>query len=502
MLFTATPYRADSQLHLRPYNLPLQNIVYNYQSAELSPLAMQSEDETPLRRSHYFLRAGYGNYQTPLVSARATIAGIPSTLLNARFNYLSSKGDLLHQNIRHLDGALAASYFLPTSELHASGGWKENDAYLYGFNQNLFKPEAKTIFHGFREGKAEIGYRNTVANQLGLNYHPVFQYRAFSLKDTLEESNLLATLPLDFQFNQDWKVQLDMSAEQTTTKQKRTGLSDSSAKNNLYSFRPFVTYRSRLYTAGAGLLMAQDNGKWIPMPVVDFSLPLKDSSLLLKAGIRSEIRQNTYRSLANENPYLLASVQNKNLRATTFFTGIHAFLGKYVQAHAEVSYSRMRNFAFFVNDTTATETAHLYQISIEDKLNIFRARLDMSYAFLDRLNLTAGIELNGYSGMTKNEKAWNVLPMEIHASAEYHFKKNWVFKGKLWMYSGSFYPLNGGQSTRFEGGNDLSLEARYIIRKNVSAFAGLNNIFGKTYQRWYRYPVYGIQALGGLEFRF
>ena len=70
------------------------------------------------------------------------------------------------------------------------------------------------------------------------------------------------------------------------------------------------------------------------------------------------------------------------------------------------------------------------------------------------------------------------------------------------MYSGSFYPLKGGQSVRFEGGSDLSVEARYIIRKNVSAFAGLNNIFGKTYQRWYRYPVYGIQALGGLEFRF
>ena len=124
------------------------------------------------------------------------------------------------------------------------------------------------------------------------------------------------------------------------------------------------------------------------------------------------------------------------------------------------------------------------------------------YSFQDKINVSAGVELNSYSGMKINARAWNILPMQIHASAVYKFKKDWTFKGNWWLFSGSYYPVSGGNDSRFEGGNDLSVEAIYSIRKNISTFVMINNIFGKSYQRWYAYPVYGINAIGGLQFRF
>ena len=239
--FSATPFQTDTQLHLKPYNVPLQNIVYSYQSAQLHPLAIQSEDETPLDKSHYFLKAGYGNYKTPLVSARATVAGIPSTLLNASFNYLSSKGNIEHQDVKNMDGSLAVSYFLPTSELHASGSFKNQDQYLYGYNHDLFKPDAKDILHAFQKMETSVGYKNTAQNTWGLNYHPVLGYRTFKLKDSLEETTIHALLPLDKIILNSWKVAINMSAEQTSILQKRYTLTDTTVSNNLYQIKPFVS---------------------------------------------------------------------------------------------------------------------------------------------------------------------------------------------------------------------------------------------------------------------
>ncbi len=500
--FTATPFQADTQLHLKPYNVPLQNIVYSYQSAQLHPLAIQSEDETPLDKSHYYLKAGYGNYQTPLVSARASVAGIPSTLLNGSFNYLSSKGNIEHQDFKNMDGAVSASHFFSASELHASGIFKNQDFYLYGYDHGLQKKEAKDIVHAFQRMDASIGYKNTAQNSWGINYHPVVGYRSFVLRDSLEEKTIQANLPLDISIRESWKIELNMSAEQTSILQKRFVLADTTVQNNLYQIKPFVSYRHPLFTAGIGAVIAQDRGKWRYLPEVSFVMPMKDTALLLSAGLHSVVKQNTYQTLSQENPFLLSFIQPYNQRSTEYYLAASAFLGKYVQLSTKLSYGRIRQFAFYVNDTTSTLKAHLYSVSMEDKINNLRAQMDMSYTFQDKINVSAGVELNGYSGMKLNERAWNILPMQIHASAMYKYKKDWTFKGNWWLFSGSYYPVNGGKESRIEGGNDLSVEAIYSIRKNISAFASINNIFGKSYQRWYAYPVYGINGVGGLQFRF
>jgi outer membrane receptor protein involved in Fe transport len=42
----------------------------------------------------------------------------------------------------------------------------------------------------------------------------------------------------------------------------------------------------------------------------------------------------------------------------------------------------------------------------------------------------------------------------------------------------------------------------YKIKKQFGAFINLNNIFGKNYERWHNYPVYGFNVLGGLSLQF
>jgi outer membrane cobalamin receptor len=52
------------------------------------------------------------------------------------------------------------------------------------------------------------------------------------------------------------------------------------------------------------------------------------------------------------------------------------------------------------------------------------------------------------------------------------------------------------------GGADLSLGAEFRINSHFTAFTDLNNIFGRNYQRWHNYPVYGFNAILGVIARF
>ena len=45
---------------------------------------------------------------------------------------------------------------------------------------------------------------------------------------------------------------------------------------------------------------------------------------------------------------------------------------------------------------------------------------------------------------------------------------------------------------------DINLSANYNLNKYVGFFVNLNNIAFQKYQRYYLYPSYGLQALGGV----
>jgi outer membrane receptor protein involved in Fe transport len=53
-----------------------------------------------------------------------------------------------------------------------------------------------------------------------------------------------------------------------------------------------------------------------------------------------------------------------------------------------------------------------------------------------------------------------------------------------------------------KGWLDLGLGAEYRITDRFSAFLKLNNLLNQGYERWYNYPVQGLNVLAGVGFSF
>ena len=66
--FSASNLTADSLKVISPYNIPSQNLFYTYQPMVLKPLALLQDTSLELGLRN-FLKFGFGNYSTPLVSA-------------------------------------------------------------------------------------------------------------------------------------------------------------------------------------------------------------------------------------------------------------------------------------------------------------------------------------------------------------------------------------------------------------------------------------------------
>ena len=49
---------------------------------------------------------------------------------------------------------------------------------------------------------------------------------------------------------------------------------------------------------------------------------------------------------------------------------------------------------------------------------------------------------------------------------------------------------------------DISVGLDYRFKNKLSAFVQANNLLNNRYQRWYNYPVYGFNIIGGITMIF
>ncbi len=134
-------------------------------------------------------------------------------------------------------------------------------------------------------------------------------------------------------------------------------------------------------------------------------------------------------------------------------------------------------------------------------MNNFRIHGDVSYVNQDKFTISAGFNVNAYTGLQVNKKAWHMLPFEVTGSFRWLAIEKLVLKSDLYIFEGG-NALGKGGSIPIQGGFDLSAGGEYKINKQFSAWLDVNNILNDKYERWNNYPVYGLNVLGGIIIRF
>lgn len=496
--FSATNLPADTNKVVGPYIIPPQNLFYTYQPVSLKPLALAMDSSLELGVRN-FIKVGFGNYSTPFASAGFSFGDGKKELVNLTADYISSKGNIENQDYSKMNIKAMGSYFTDKNEVYGSIGLKQQEYNLYGYDHSLHNYTKSDVLQRFQDVSIHAGIHNKDKNETGVNYNPNIAISIFSNQNKLTESSLLINTPVEKTFGDVFSVKVSLLADITSYISKDLS-ANVKFNNNIFQLSPELIFKKERFTIHAGVSPAWDNGKLSVLPNIYGQAQIKDKPFLVEAGLIGRFIKNSFRNLAEINPYLRTLSIQQNTKETEFYGGIKASIGKHFNFSAKTGFISYNNFPLFINDTAADMKSFL--VTNESKMTDLRLHADMSFVSQDKFTVTGGLTFNGYTGMKDNDKAWGTIPVEFTASMRWWAFKQLMVKSDFRSFSGSPYVLKNNVQRTANGGADFSAGLEYAINKKFSAWLDLNNIFNNKYERWHNYQVYGLNVLGGVIYKF
>jgi hypothetical protein len=225
-------------------------------------------------------------------------------------------------------------------------------------------------------------------------------------------------------------------------------------------------------------------------------------------GLDGGLTQNTFYSLNRGNYYINSAVDLKNTKMFKFFAGVRGTLSKTISFDVAFESIKWTDRPLYFNDTIFSD---MYKFNvIYDDVSALRFKGSLSYQKNEKLKIDAIGEYNIYSA-TNQQYAWNLPTVKFTFRSNYNLFDKFYVKADFTFMDGRKSPkgiLNPdpsqSNSDNFNLGliADANLGFEYRYNKRISAFVQFNNIANQKYMRWYNYPVYGFQVLGGVTFGF
>ena len=226
---------------------------------------------------------------------------------------------------------------------------------------------------------------------------------------------------------------------------------------------------------------------------------LQKKILIIQAGWIGSYIANSFRTLSEENPYMQDPVFLNNTKEIQYYGGIKATVGNHFSFNAKAAFINYNDVPLFINDSLDGKS---FIIKNERRINDLQIHGDMNFISQDKFTLSAGLDLNTYTGLLDNAKAWELFPLKVNGSLRWNAFKQVLLKADVVAFSGAKALLNNDSQKTLKGGTDLSAGAEFKINKQFSVWLDFDNVLNSKYERWNNYPVYGLQVIGGILIRF
>ena len=491
----ASPISADTSRPRLAYNIPPQNLFFAYQPVSLKPLSLQADTALQLGDRNQ-LKVGFGNLTTPFISGAFSFGDGKHNLLNVYGDYISSRGKIENQDFSEINVKGMGSIFTEKNETYAGVGFAQHEYYQYGYDHSLYTFDKDDIRRSYQDLSANIGYRNIAINGLNVNYDPHLELHAFSREGKVSETSLLLNIPVEKKFGD--KVSIKVAALGNFIKytEKNSSLE---ITNNLFQLAPEFVYYGDRFSFHGGATPSWSNNELSVLPNIYGEAQLQERVLVVQAGWVGRFISNSFRSLSKENPYMQDPSFLNNTKEMQFYGGIKATVGAHFNFNAKAAFISYKDMPLFVNDNLDEKS---FILTNESSLKNLQLHGDMNFINQDKFTLTAALDLNTYTGMHDNAKAWGLYPLQFTGSLRWNAFKQLLIKGDVFAFSGAKALLKNGEERNMKGGTDLSAGAEFKINKQFSAWLDFDNILNSKYERWNNYPVYGLQVIGGILIHF
>ena len=206
----ASPISRDTSHPRLAYSIPPQNLFYSYQPVALKPLALQSDTALQLGDRNQ-VKAGFGNYTTPYLSGVFSFGDGKHNLADVSGDYISSRGKIQNQDFSEINVKGTGSIFSAHNETYAGVGLAQHEYYQYGYDHTIDTFAKPDIRRTYQDLSVNVGFRNIVLNDLGINYNPHIEVHEFSRENKANETTLIVNLPAEKKFSDEVSFKITAS---------------------------------------------------------------------------------------------------------------------------------------------------------------------------------------------------------------------------------------------------------------------------------------------------
>jgi outer membrane receptor protein involved in Fe transport len=517
-----------SKIPLRPEITPREqdNAQFDYQYISKSiPVTTELDPIDPMKFSEdrkedlfgNYVKGGFGNYTTPYLEFLAGSRQSEKYVFSARLKHHSSQGNIKDYANSAFSHNLVSAYgaaFTKNGTLSGNIGYNRDVVHYYGFPLDSF-PDVEIsdddLKQRFQHFNLAVGFEGQSKSKERLTYSLGTDFHFFNDRYETREIQYDLNAGINKRFsssNKDFRhaLGIDMGLEYL-------GYRDSLVTYSplIIDFIPVYHFGFGQYSFEVGLKLyftssadtaGQRTLQIDEYPHIKAEIEIIEGKLNIYAMVDGNKQVNSFRSLTGFNPFITSTPDIINTDQQIRISGGLTGNAGGFNFNAEVSYSYNKNMALFVNDTSL-ELQNKFLV-IYDDVNLLNIKASIGILKIKGLEakLTAGL----YQYIPKNEeKAWQLPSYEVGLDARYVLKEKFILNGNILVLGTRFakdFDETGEIAVKLKPAVDLSLGFEYRITPRISAFANVNNILNQHYQRWYNYPVQGIQGMVGASFSF
>jgi len=490
--FEATLPENKGKPEAQTYSIPIDFFQIPYQPVKVKPIRMP--DVKPEDLQNVYVKAGFGTQLTPLAEVYLNSNRNKKYTYGLFAKYISSNSKVENQNYNDLRiGGNSKFYFDDKYSLPINAYYSRNTLYYYGYNAEDTSFKSNDIRQVFNNYGADIGFHNIGDNPLNMDFglkagfdgimdinkykefHPFI--RAWGEKKLENKSIAGAAFSFDYY--------------------SYSGVSE--YDNSLTGIKPYYKMINDDWSLNFGIETKIDKSSTAYfLPDARFSYDLVGDKFVFIAGWEGHLQVNSFANLVKDNPFLSDTLVFKNTPIQEISVGLRGSTnGNF--SFAVKGYQKLaKDMPFYVTDSVDTKRFDI----IYSDADIWGGYLELSYFDADRFSFTGSMNVFSFGQMEIIDKPFHRPTLEWTLSGSYDFNRKLSMTADIFGVNKSFALLPDDSVEEIKGAVDFNLAANYVYSKYFNIFVNVNNLAAFKYQRYYNYPSYGVQALGGISFTF
>ncbi|MFM9944220.1 MAG: TonB-dependent receptor [Bacteroidia bacterium] len=474
------------------YSFP--DLRYKVNPAFTSIAAQEYRTNTTSPINGNFIKAGFGNYTTPLLHLELHNAKNKNYAYGISGHHLSSTGKPAYKSFMDDNILLSGAKFINGNTLSGQLGYSRYGFNYYGYNHEQDTFEIDSVKQGISNITSNIHYDNIkTSKKLKTSFD--FDFYRFSILQQNEIGYRISNKTGGKVGNGELYI--------NTAFEGFTSGPDTARYNRQYiDINPVYKMRYKEVDLTMGLFASvfldsmDDRFYLYPEFKVDYYVvPQKTKAY---AGISGGLTKGSYRWLYNENAFLAEGQQLKNVYSPyIIFGGIKGKLGSSFDYFLEVSQQAINNLPLYLSDTLAL---HKFIIQYED-VGLLKFQAGLNYNRFEKFKI--GTNFTYYSYNTNTTHAFQRPDFEWNTKISGTIRSKLNLHSKIYVIGNRYARyIYDDESTMLPIIADINIGADYRFSKDISFFIDLNNLTNQTYQRWFNYPVYGLNGIAGVTFIF